>query len=371
MKKFLVLITLMVAIFGFSAGAFAAFGDPICLSCKGTLRNVPLSTIATQGSSSCTGFDYDLNSAADGYCVYSALNNYRAIFAVCNCELSQAAKLIPGFRVAIRMQILVNGQAGALGAYWSGTGAVAAMNFQSFATQAAACAALPATRVKSFGAPTYYLSDGSTSVPVLIADPTCTVPAAQKATILRTAFGAGQGYLIDATDVNMPYWYLDIPPIRIDPAAFVGNELISVKISLFDATQTPVCPDCIVPICECTIDVARVGCSASVSTTLMFPYFSSLTAGEYFNGIVIGNPNSTAGSCTLTAYEKDGSTGTATVAVPAKGQFVDVLENLTFTGTGLGGVPCYISASCNYGSAFGFAQIFSTATGVSAGYKVP
>jgi len=372
MKKFFVLATLMVAIFGFSAGAFAAFGDPICTGCKGALRNVPIYTAAVQTTATCFGFDFDLNTAADGYCAWSALNNYKAIFAVCNCEITQAAKLVPGFRLAVRMEILVNGQAGERGAYWSGTGVPGTINFMNFTTQALACAALPAAQVKTFGTPIFYRGDGSTSVAAaaLTTDTTCTVPAGARSTILTTPFGAAQGYLITLADVNVPYFWIDVPPIRIDPKVIAAGAIISVNIQLFDATQTPVCPSCIIPLCGCTIDVAQVGCTAAVSTTLLYPYFTSLTAGDYWNGIAIGNPTSSAGSCTITAYEKDGSQGTATVAVPGNALFVDVLQNITFAGTGLGGVPLYLSATCNYGGAFGFGMM-SNPAGASMGYKVP
>lgn len=375
MKKLLVLATLMVAIFGFTAGAFAAFGDPICSSCKGALRNVPLATAPDQTTASCTGFDYDLNSSVDGYCAFSALNKYKAIFAVCNCELSQASKLVPGFRVAVRMEILVNGLSGERGAYWSGTGVPASINFMNYLTQPAACAAPVSDQVKTFGAPIFYRGDGTTSISAasLVTDTTCTVPSGSRSTILTTGFGPAAGYLITLADVNLAYWWMDIPPIRIDPGVVKEGDIISVFIQIFDATQTPVCPSCIVPLCGCTIDVARVGCTQTQTTTLRFPYFTSLTEGQYMNGFVLGNPNTAAGSCALTAHELDGSTGTVTVAVPAKGLFVSTLDDTTqmpWAGTGLGGVSLYIDATCNYGGAFGFAQIFDGA-GVSAGYKVP
>jgi hypothetical protein len=375
MKKLLVLLTLMVAVFGFTAGAFAAFGDPICVSCKGALRNVPLYTAATQTTAACLGFDYDLNSAVDGYCSYTALNKYKAIFAVCNCDIAQASKLVPGFRVAVRMEILVNGLSGARGAYWSGTGVPAAITFENYITATAACAGV--TQSKSFGAPIFYKADGTTSVAAaaLSVDTTCTVPASAQSTILTTPFGAASGYVLTLADVNLSYWWIDIPPIRIDPAVAKAGDIISVKIQIFDATQTPICPSCIIPLCGCTIDVAQVGCTTSTTSSLRFPYFTSLTATDFWNGIAIGNATTTLGSCTLIAYEKGGTTtGTATVAVPAKGLFVDLLENMTFTGTRTGGVPVYIDATCNYGGSFGFGMMVNdtvAGSGASMGYIVP
>ena len=46
MKKLLVLLTVMVAVFGFTAGAFS---QTICEQCKCTLRNVPCPTAVGQG----------------------------------------------------------------------------------------------------------------------------------------------------------------------------------------------------------------------------------------------------------------------------------------------------------------------------------
>jgi hypothetical protein len=94
---------------------------------------------------------------------------------------------------------------------------------------------------------------------------------------------------------------------------------------------------------------------------LNFPYFTSLTSGGWWNGISISNPTTAPGTCILTAQQQDGSVGTATVAVPAKSMFVDWLETMTWVGTGLGDSPCYITASCNYGGAFGFAMMANDA----------
>jgi hypothetical protein len=369
MKKLLVSVTLMVAIFGFTAGAFAAFGDPICVSCKGTLRNIPLITIASQTTGVCTGFDYDLNSAADGYCTYSSKNNYRLIFQVCNCDVASASQLVPGFRVAIRMEILVNGKTGANGAYWSGTGVPAAINFNDYLTPTAACNAATSDQTKTFGPPTFYLADGTTTAGLAV-DPTCTVPSSQKSTILSTPRGPASGYVITLADVNLSSWWIDIPPIRVDPAVVKSGDIISVNVQIFDATLTPVCPTCVVCLCQCTVDVARVDCGTASTSSLLFNYFTSLTAGDYWNGMAIANPGTTAGSCALKAVEADGSVGTATISIDAGKMFVGLVETITWAGTGLGGSPAYITATCNYSGAFGFAMM-SNKTHDSMGYKVP
>jgi len=111
MKKLLVLLTLMVGLFGFTAGASAQ----VCTSCGGTdIRNVPC--VDEQGA--CEAFDYDLNSwPSDGYCA-SSKDKYRAIFDICEC-VDPNDKFVLGTSISIRMTILVNGASGANGAYWS------------------------------------------------------------------------------------------------------------------------------------------------------------------------------------------------------------------------------------------------------------
>jgi len=376
MKKLLALLTLMVAFFGFTAGAFSAVGDPVCVTCKGSLRNIPCPTASGQATASCKSFDYDdatggLSNVAigtTGYCtILGTAENYRAIFSICNC--TNAATFIPGLKVAIKMTILVNAVAGERGAYWSQRVGEfpATIKFMDSPTAAGACAIAVANQTKSFGPATiYYLSDGTTvSVPDVTGG--CAVAASGRTTILTN--GVGIGYNIVATDG--PYWWIDIPPIRVDSTVVASGAIITVRIELFDATAVlPICPSCITPLCACDIQVAQMCCSTATSTTLSFPYFTSLTTGSYWNGISISNPTTAAGSCVLTARAKNGTVGTSTVAVPATSMFVDFLENLTWAGTGLGGSPVYITAVCNYGGAFGFAMM-ANGTHDSMGYKVP
>jgi hypothetical protein len=376
MKKLLVLLTLMVAVLCFTAGAFAQVGSPVCTSCKGAIRNVACPQAAAQATAACNAFDYDQNTNTDGYCSYVTANNHRAIFAICNCL--NAAKFISGQAVAVKMTILVNGNPGANGVYWSAA-APAAIDFDTAATAPLACAIAAHAGVTAtsdtFGAPSYFLSDGTTGFAALIANPTCAVPAASQATILTTPASAA---IVLST--YGPYWWIDVPPMRLDPAVVKKCDKISVLIQLYDPTAPiPICPACVTTLCDCTIDVANVCCDCGalpppVGTTLSFPYFTSLTAGAWWNGIVITNPSAASGSCTLTAKEQDGSTGTATVNIAANSLFTDLLSGpgLVWTGTGLGGSPCYITVVCNYNGAAGFAMMGQTETPFeSMGYKVP
>jgi len=364
MKRLLVLLTLLVGILAFSASAFSA---DVCSSCKGGVRNVPC--VIPGQAAACLGFDYDTPlPAGAGYCVAATMlapNNYKALFHICNCP--DPAAFIPGLIVDVRMTILVDGASGAKGAYWSGTPAPpGVIGFSTFMTDALACASVAAFTT-DFGAPAYFLSDGVTaSVP--LATTACTVPAANQATIMvaNSGLGAGVGgYVVNGAEG--PVWWIDIPPIRIDPALIASGATVQVKIELIDHTGMGICPAC--SLCNCTIDVAKACCGAGTGS-MFFPYFSSLDAGAYWNGIAITNQTAAAGKATLTAYEKNGGVGQYIADVPADGMFVDLLENITWTvvsGT-LGGSPCFIEVTTDYGTPDGFGMISNYANQESMGY---
>ena len=359
MKKLLVLLTLMVGVLVFSADAFAG-----CYSCKGALRNVDC-TGAVQGGV-CAEFDYDtpLNSGG-GFCIPSGpLDNYRALFDLCQCTASLPYFTTPGNIVGVRMTILVDGAEGALGAYWSDDLLVVPAPIGldiTNATKVLACADLAYTNPILAGA--YYEPDGVTpSTPLTTG--VCTVPAANQTTVYSTYNLAGGGYTIIGPGTEQNWWWMDIPPIRIDPAVLNSAELVSVKIEFIE--QFGICATC--ALCECVIPVAQVCCGAPAAAPRTFPYFTSLTAGSWWNGIALVNTAATANSVTLTAFVQDGTTDTFTVSVPANSMFVDLLENITWAGTGTGGLPLYIVATPTIAGLDGFAMIADQVTGESMGY---
>ena len=90
MKKLFVVFTVMVAVFGFTTGAFSAWGDPICTTCPTggkygetcELENIP----CPGEQSSCYAFDWD---ARYGYCDTEGTDTDQPchlIFNICNCE---------------------------------------------------------------------------------------------------------------------------------------------------------------------------------------------------------------------------------------------------------------------------------------------
>jgi hypothetical protein len=253
MKKFFVLITLVVGILGFNTGAFSqAF---VCSSCP---ESDLLGSVGPgQAGGTCSSFDYETTSTyqADS----RGSGKYRAIFDICYCP-SAGTRFVKGHSIGIRMTILVNGVAGQNGAYWSQP-ATADIKFGMFATQTETCADVAYDR--HFGTGKFYktLADGKsgTEVTALASGTICLVPAANQAT--RIVTNPDQGYTITAADelAKLSRWWIDIPEIRIDPTVLHNGETISVKVETLDKDPSigGICADC-ESTCECTIGVAKV-----------------------------------------------------------------------------------------------------------------
>jgi hypothetical protein len=185
-------------------------------------------------------------------------------------------------------------------------------------------------------------------------DPTCTIALASRSTVLEST---DPGFIIPL--VLPPgagdYWWIDIPPIRIDPALIASGAIVQVKVELLDNSGSSLCGGC--TLCTCTIDVAQVCCAAAaVTTNLVFPYFAANTS--YWRGIAVVNPSASVGTVTLTLHNENGNTATApAITIPAGGMFVDSLDNLTFTGAANAGARSFITATCNFAGAEGFAMM--------------
>lgn len=302
------------------------------VTCKGANCGTILIGSSDQTTATCSAFDFE---GTSGYCTGTAFTNlHKASRFV--LQSSQPYE-VTGYTV--KMEILVNDQTGEHGVYWSNT----PPQYGNFTTSAAACSS-PITGALS--TPTYLRGDGTTAaVPVPPIAGSCTgVAAAAKAvtinTVTQNLFVLGDSYL-----------FIDFPPLNYNLAEVQAGDIVTVRVTLSKSTCG------IVNVS--TICIGTFGCTAApvtISNTLTFPYFTSLTAGDFWNGIVVTNLSASAGSATFTAYEKDGSSGTATAAVGANSMFVDLLENMTWTGTGLGGQPLYIVVTTNF-NADGFAMM--------------
>jgi hypothetical protein len=313
-KKVLGLLTVMIAVFGFSTGAFAAWGDPICTVCKGcTLDRVDCEVTGEQEEDACNSFDYDAREVADGYCGAESADNCKAVFNICNCET--AADFEEGETIGVRMTILVDGETGENGAYWA-FGAVSNVAMNQYDTEDDACdGTLPYT--KAFGAGAFLQSDLDEADEKLAADlvddPTCEVDADGQATVILTDTAAG--YVITAADVTnkLSHWWIDVALIRIDPNVLHDGELISVLIELMNQGAGGICAEC-VSVCECIVNVAIVCCEPGAAE-MYFPYVVTQLS-PWSTGIVVTNMGTAVSiadmSATFTLTDGAGDTFTYT-----------------------------------------------------------
>jgi len=302
--------------------------------CKGPVAGHIDMPTTTQ--TACVAFDFE--SAATGYCTDHKASRFIL-------QTSQAYEVTD---YVVTMDILVNGVAGDHGVYWS----TDAVGYGAYSASASACN----NAVAGTLAPSYYKADGVTEVNAAAAITACnTVEAGYKANRLVTPASSlgtvfGSSYFL----------YFDFPRFNWNLSEITAGDVVSVKVTLTKSTCGKVG--------EWTIPVGTFGCSGS-ACNLTFPYFTSLTAGDYWNGIAVVNTGSTAGTATFKAYEKDGSVGeVAAVAIPAKGMYVNLLEAMPWTGTGLGGQPLFIRVETNF-TCDGFGMLAQpTTTGGSMGY---
>ena len=296
-KKLLGLLTVMIAVFGFSTGAFAAWGDPICTTCKGcTVGNIPC-TIVEQAESSCDEFDYDsfypVPNYRRGYCTTNSAN-CRAIFNICNCETPSVFDA--GATIGVRMTVLVDGVAGQLGAYWAE--AAAALEMKTFDGTIPEDPCVDVGHLETFGLIDFFKADKITGATPLASSSCDPIPDINQAVVLVSE--VGEGYPITAADVTEKrhQWWIDILPIRIDRNVLHDGELISVKIELLAEGVGGICAECDA-VCECVIDVAYVCCTVAAKS-IYFPYVLPGST-SWSTGIVVTNLSSTIAPADMVA----------------------------------------------------------------------
>lgn len=295
----------------------------------------------------CAAFDFEGAIAGSQYCASGGdLHSASQVIFFSTAPWEQT-------NYRITADILVNGVLGTRGVYFSNTnvGALATT------TSTAVCNAAATT----FPGQLFYLSTGGAAITPAAAQVSCNpVAATQKATrFVTTSSNLG------ITDTLRYYLYVDLPPFVWNLAEVSTGAVVSVRILLEKVTCGTVA----------TYDwtIGTFGCTGGTGTgagTCLYPYFTSLAADPtYWNGIAIVNTSSTAGTATLTATEQDGSVGTFTTpSIAAGSMFVSLLENIAWTGAGLGGSPVWISAAGSTFTPAGFAMIANPANGASMGY---
>jgi hypothetical protein len=194
-----------------------------------------------------------------------------------------------------------------------------------------------AARTSPLGASAYTKADGATAATPIGTKSSCSLAAVAKAV-----------YMTSPTTINVAagqkYVYLDMPAFNYALDEIAAGDVVKVKVTLSSGC------DSIGPF---YFTVGTFGCGAVpvVGAAITCPYVTSLAAwdcanvGTYWNGIAIVNTNASAGNVTLTAYKNDGTSATATVAIPANQMVVKTVNALGWVGTTPDGVPAYITAT--------------------------
>lgn len=327
-------------------GSVTSFG---IVNCKETLGRIEIGNVGTQATDTCQYFDFELASPAastNGYCpVYNVTLRNRLV-------VGTAGTFAPGnYRVKAQIIVERNGVAKAIpGVYWSNAGFGWVQSATLTTAGTGACFAGPAALG---GVYTYLRADGATAAAPIAP----IVPAVGSCSALTTAGAASKASFVE-TDLTVPmailagqsYLYLDMPAFNYDLAEIAAGDVVKIKIWLLEEKCNSI------ELQPKTI--GTFGCDpASVSGTCLFPYFTSLQGGDYWNGIAIINPSAVAGTVTLTAYQRDGSVATFTTpSIPARGLYVNLLENITWAGA-VSGESLYISVASGNFKPEGFAMM--------------
>lgn len=329
----------------FSSARYQASG----LSCgkDQVIGHIAIGTAAAeQGASDfCTAFDFE---TADGYCSDHTDRN-RVIIQSLDGPFV-AADYTLQLEIQVDRQDGNGFQSGDRGVYFAANSAPLAISGSS----GSICDATPL----AIGTATRYLANGTSTSSGAPDDLSCSISTSARAVILRTALNPMN---ISGTD---SFLKIDIPRLKYNLASIKAGDVVRVRVSLTRGSCITIGPIDFV--------IGTFGCAlAPQSGFMLFPYFTSLTAGsgatDWWNGIAIINRGTTAGTATLTATQKDNVVATATVTVPAKSVYANVLENITWTGT-VNGAACYIEVQTNFSNPDGFGMIAKEVTGESMGY---
>ncbi len=274
--------------------------------------------------------------------------------------IQTAGTFDPNTTYQITASILVNGSySDAQGVYFSSGGVTAS----AYQTGTDACA--NSTPYQVTPPITYYTALGAVATP-LVSNPNCLISGTTRATRLITTSTA----LFDSAVYR--YLYINLPTFFYDSTVMNDGDLVELEYAI---TKAP-CGELIrETIC---IGTFNSSCTGTTSTSLLYPYFTPMNDDpandDYWDGIVITNLGTSAGTATLTIYEQDGDVGTMTTSsIAANSMYVNLLWSMyggmtKISGSGtLGDSRCYIVVCTDFLS-HGFAMVGNQATGESMGY---
>jgi len=116
------------------------------------------------------------------------------------------------------------------------------------------------------------------------------------------------------------------------------------------------------------ITAARLtACGSGISNTILFPYFTAIESGAWWNGIVIVNLGTTVGTATVKVYEKDGDVFTSQPITlgPTDRLLARTLNDPFFVWSGsgtFGDTDCYVKVTTDF-NVDGFAMMGNNSPG--------
>jgi len=350
-----------------------------CFNCAGDAGNIARGCNTVQDQA-CTPFDFE---TFTDYCNNKTPN--RALFKICDCIPEVFSTISEGDVIDISMEILVDSGNGPVGGdngvYWAQDVTRSGIRLATYNNQADACNAsndptdadyVYGTTSSVFAGPFKYLkADGK--VGGVDTGSVCDIDDNDRVVKLvpARATGTNTGYEVTENDDfgDLATWVIDIPRMRVDNNQVSAGDKVWVKICLSRFTGG-ICEE--LPCC-CEIYIGELCCPAdtdsSAGASLVYPYFPPASSTQFnLIGMTITNLSAVAGNAVITVYESDGTVGTLTVPVSAKGIYLNTLSGLVAdpgmvkSGTGnLGDSKCYIVVKTGFASE-GFVMIATPLT---------
>jgi hypothetical protein len=308
MRKISTILIALAMVFAFVVPAMGQ--DVVCEPCTKCLPTALGCPTTVQAVSTCVyGDTYDVFGLDAANLPW--LDPCPVVFDICDCPNPNifhnggASATVVG----IRMRLLVNGQEGDNGVYFSEnyTGNMVMSNSKTFLCNPAC------TRIRAGTDPASYYCDtdndtihdiGETTwksavfptVPqpfiyyrysggayVAGATPSGACPSASLNRVVQIMSGPGTGYTISAFDetYQLSHWALDIPGIIVNTSV-TQCSTISVQIDLMTGAAG-ICAEC-ASVCSCVYDLYTVCCLAGTGC-MFFPYV--VATGAWDTGIAI------------------------------------------------------------------------------------
>ncbi len=320
-------------------------------TCKGAVTGNILDPAVGQTAVTCRNFDFETGT---GYCAGSHSGN-KVIIESLNGPFAEGAE----FRLTL--DIMVNGQTGDRGVYFSSNGGV---QVEGYETLAEACGGAGLSGLPG----NFFRADGVAAAPS--AGNQCTVANNNRA--VQFVSQLSRMSLNENTPFNDRFIYIDLPALTYDNSLIQDDDVVSVRVSL---AQEP-CGFAF----QDSLTLGTFGCGAAPTAmnALLFPFFTSADSAAFDSAFVVTNLGNAEGDVTLFWYEEDGDAFRATVPTPVaprsiwnSGLVRTLPERLPWTqiaGSGTpGDAPTYMVA-CTQFPSDGFGFIFNGPEGNSMGY---